>query len=81
MCRKHKRFSEVSAAGLLIAIGIVFGDIGTSPLYVMTTYFVGGSMGTFLAGSAWQAFGWHGVIGMGVLLTSCSLLITFFSRK
>ena len=47
----------------------------------MTTYFVGGSMGTFLAGSAWQAFGWHGVIGMGVLLTSCSLLITFFSRK
>lgn len=25
----------VSAAGLLIAIGIVFGDIGTSPLYVM----------------------------------------------
>lgn len=35
MCRKHKRFSEVSAAGLLIAIGIVFGDIGTSPLYVM----------------------------------------------
>ena len=35
MCRKHKNFSEVSAAGLLIAIGIVFGDIGTSPLYVM----------------------------------------------
>lgn len=35
MCRKHKKFSEVSAAGLLIAIGIVFGDIGTSPLYVM----------------------------------------------
>lgn len=33
--RRHKRFSEVSAAGLLIAIGIVFGDIGTSPLYVM----------------------------------------------
>lgn len=27
--------SEISAAGLLIAIGIVFGDIGTSPLYVM----------------------------------------------
>lgn len=32
---KLKRFSDVSAAGLLIAIGIVFGDIGTSPLYVM----------------------------------------------
>lgn len=25
----------MSAAGLLIAIGIVYGDIGTSPLYVM----------------------------------------------
>lgn len=26
---------KVSAAGLLIALGIVFGDIGTSPLYVL----------------------------------------------
>ena len=47
----------------------------------MTTYFVGGSMGTFLAGTFWQAFGWYGVIGTGVLLTSCSLFIHFFSRK
>ena len=47
----------------------------------MTTYFVGGSMGTFLAGTFWQAFGWYGVIGTGVLLTSCSLFTTFFSRK
>lgn len=28
---------SVSAVGLLVAIGIVFGDIGTSPLYVMKT--------------------------------------------
>lgn len=35
MERKSKISREVSAAGLLIAIGIVFGDIGTSPLYVM----------------------------------------------
>lgn len=35
MHTKNKKFSDVSAAGLLIAIGIVFGDIGTSPLYVM----------------------------------------------
>ena len=35
MFLKKKRYSDVSAAGLLIAIGIVFGDIGTSPLYVM----------------------------------------------
>lgn len=30
-----QKYSDLSAAGLLIAIGIVFGDIGTSPLYVM----------------------------------------------
>src|SRR6187397_2404856 len=27
--------SKVTGAGLLITLGIVFGDIGTSPLYVM----------------------------------------------
>lgn len=27
--------NKVSAAGLLIALGIIFGDIGTSPLYVL----------------------------------------------
>jgi len=47
----------------------------------MTTYFIGGSMGTFLAGSFWQLYGWHGVIGIGVLLTGISLLITIFFKK
>src|SRR4028118_1503779 len=28
-----KHLNEVSLTGLLVAIGIVFGDIGTSPLY------------------------------------------------
>ena len=31
----HSALSKVSFAGLLITIGIVFGDIGTSPLYVV----------------------------------------------
>ena len=35
MSRKGNRITRWSAAGLLVAIGIVFGDIGTSPLYVM----------------------------------------------
>lgn len=37
ICKRWKETlrSQTSAAGLLIAIGIVFGDIGTSPLYVM----------------------------------------------
>ena len=30
----HTNLSRVSAAGLLIALGIIYGDIGTSPLYV-----------------------------------------------
>ncbi|WP_428655130.1 KUP/HAK/KT family potassium transporter [Runella sp.] len=31
----HHNTTKVSAAGLLIALGIIYGDIGTSPLYVM----------------------------------------------
>ena len=30
----HSKLNKVSAAGLLIALGIIYGDIGTSPLYV-----------------------------------------------
>ncbi len=30
-----KHINKVSAAGLLIALGIIYGDIGTSPLYVL----------------------------------------------
>ena len=29
-----KSTNKVTAAGLLIALGIIYGDIGTSPLYV-----------------------------------------------
>lgn len=36
-----KKSKEMSAAGLLIAIGIVYGDIGTSPLYVMKSVLAG----------------------------------------
>jgi KUP system potassium uptake protein len=32
---KNPEFSKVSLIGVLVAMGIVFGDIGTSPLYVM----------------------------------------------
>lgn len=32
----HKNLHKLSAAGLLISLGIIYGDIGTSPLYVFT---------------------------------------------
>lgn len=35
MDRSH--FSKVTSAGLLITLGIIFGDIGTSPLYTFQT--------------------------------------------
>ena len=35
MDSKHSH-TAISGAGLLIALGIIYGDIGTSPLYVMT---------------------------------------------
>lgn len=37
----HKHDSKWSAAGLLVALGIIYGDIGTSPLYVMSAIFSG----------------------------------------
>ena len=32
---EHKHRNKATAAGLLVAMGIIYGDIGTSPLYVM----------------------------------------------
>jgi KUP system potassium uptake protein len=32
----HHSINKVTAAGLLIALGIIYGDIGTSPLYVFS---------------------------------------------
>ncbi|WP_125591100.1 KUP/HAK/KT family potassium transporter [Companilactobacillus jidongensis] len=38
---KNNPHSKMSFAGFLIALGIVYGDIGTSPLYVMHSLMVG----------------------------------------
>ena len=37
----NKHINKVSAAGLLIALGIIYGDIGTSPLYVLNAILKG----------------------------------------
>lgn len=35
MVHRHDPFKKVTAAGLLVTLGIIYGDIGTSPLYVL----------------------------------------------
>jgi KUP system potassium uptake protein len=35
----HKSFNKLTAGGLLISLGIVYGDIGTSPLYTLRAIF------------------------------------------
>jgi KUP system potassium uptake protein len=35
MGNQHHQVHRLSAAGLLVTLGIIFGDIGTSPLYVL----------------------------------------------
>jgi predicted MFS family arabinose efflux permease len=47
----------------------------------MTTYFIGGSLGTFLAGLGWKLMAWNGVVAVGALLTAVSLLITLADTK
>lgn len=40
---KHLDIRKLSAAGVLVTLGIVFGDLGTSPLYVMKAIVNGGA--------------------------------------
>lgn len=46
----------------------------------MTTYFIGGSLGTFCAGIGWQAAGWMGVCIVGILFAAISLGISAFDK-
>ena len=47
----------------------------------MVTYFIGGSFGTFLAGTAWSLAGWSGTVAAGTLMVVCSIGITLITRK
>lgn len=46
----------------------------------MTTYFVGGSLGTLLGGTGWQVAGWTGTVICGAGLCGAALLLTLLSR-
>lgn len=41
----------------------------------MVSYFVGGSLGTLIAGRAWGAFGWSGVVATGTILVLLCLVV------
>lgn len=47
----------------------------------MTTYFIGGSLGTFCAGQGWQIAGWMGICAIGILFAAASLAITVAKRS
>ncbi|QMU27469.1 KUP/HAK/KT family potassium transporter [Adhaeribacter radiodurans] len=42
MSNQHNSNNRLSTGGLLIALGIIYGDIGTSPLYVMKAIILSG---------------------------------------
>lgn len=46
----------------------------------MTTYFIGGSLGTFCAGQGWHIAGWTGICAIGMLFALISLVITLARR-
>lgn len=47
MSSKHSH-TAISGAGLLIALGIIYGDIGTSPLYVMSSILKSGRVPDYI---------------------------------
>lgn len=47
----------------------------------MTTYFIGGSLGTYCAGIAWTQIGWLGVCTVGMIFAIISLCISVCNRK
>jgi KUP system potassium uptake protein len=56
---EHKGIHKLSTAGLLVALGIIYGDIGTSPLYTFQTIMTeGGDANRFLVLGAISCVFW-----------------------
>ena len=47
----------------------------------MVTYFIGGSLGTFLAGTCWSLYGWMGTVALGFLMLVFSVLSTLIMGR
>ncbi len=55
---KHHNINKVTFAGLLVTLGIIYGDIGTSPLYVMSAIFGTGPIDADIVKGAISAIFW-----------------------
>lgn len=55
---KNHGINKVSTAGLLVTLGIIYGDIGTSPLYVMSEIFGSGPIDATIVKGAVSAIFW-----------------------
>lgn len=46
----------------------------------MTTYFIGGSLGTFLAGTLWSKMGWMGTVAAGAGMVTLAIALSLCCR-
>lgn len=46
----------------------------------MTTVFIGGSLGTFLAGSLWSPLGWMGTVASGISMVTLALILSIYYK-
>lgn len=58
MTTQHHGINKVTLAGVLITLGIIYGDIGTSPLYVMSAIIGKGTINADLVKGAISAVFW-----------------------
>lgn len=86
-------YAAIIAGIILIDIGMQFIQLGNQSSVMklcpeatsrmntifMTIYFIGGSLGTFLAGTFWTLWGWNGTVLAGLLLTALSFGTTLIS--
>ncbi len=47
----------------------------------MVSYFIGGSLGTFLATQLWSSYQWNGVCGIGIILSAILLIVHIIKGK
>jgi len=47
----------------------------------MVSYFIGGSLGTFLATQLWSSYQWNGVCGIGIVLSVIILIVHIIKGK